>query len=318
MNRNSNILIIDGTAVFVRNWIQNPSMNDNGEPVGGIVGFLHTLYEMIDTFEPTRIIVAFDGKAPLDWRRSIYPDYKKDRFADLKFNRQYTILTNDDELKYLKNQFVTLYSILTNLPVTILSVERFESFDTIYHFIKNNLTDESKCTIISNNVDYLQLLKTNITLYSPYKKIKYDFNTGDEISPIMMYYFNVIHGKKNYNIPGVKNVGIKKFTKLFDCTQTNLTIDDLFSVCELNQKSSTVYRNILLNRELIDKNILMMSANHIYGDDVIEILVNAYNGTDTKFNKIKLLETLNHYKMMHSIKDFDFILDYTFSKLILK
>jgi 5'-3' exonuclease len=317
MNRNSNILIIDGTSVFVRNWIQNPSMNEDGESIGGVIGFLHTLYEMIDILEPTRIIVAFDGKSPLDWRRSIYTKYKSDRFSHLKFNRQYDMLTYQDELKFLKKQFVTLYSVLTQLPLKVISVESFESFDTIYHLVKNNSTAESKYTIVSNNVDFLQLISPNIKLYSPYKKNKSDFDTGDELSPLMLFYYHAIHGKKNYNIPGVKNIGMKKFTKLFDCSMQTPNIDDILNVCKNSLKTSTVYKNVLDNEDLIRKNILIMSANPNYNSDVINILAETYNSPDVKYNKLKLIETLNEQKIIHCIRDFNLILDNTFSKIIL-
>ena len=35
------------------------------------------------------------------------------------------------------------------------------------------------------------------------------------ISTNMLFLYNVIHGNKRYGIPGVKNIGIKKFKKCF-------------------------------------------------------------------------------------------------------
>ena len=318
MNRNSKILFIDGTSVFIRNWIQNPSMNDNGEPIGGVMGFINTLYEMIEMFQPTRIIIAFDGKSPLDWRRGINTEYKNTRFSELKFNRIYNILTNDDELKWLKNQFTMLYQLLQKLPTKIVSIERYESFDTISHLIKNNVTQNSLSIIISSNIDFIQFVNTKTIVYSPYKKIKYDTTITDDISTNMLFLYNVIHGNKRYGIPGVKNIGIKKFKKWFETNSCNTTLDDIINISKNNIDNSVIYRNIVAEEKLIRTNKLLMSPNiEIPPDNIIEIN-DIYNSPDTKFNKLKFLDKLNDFKMLHNIRNFNFMLDYTFSKIILQ
>ena len=41
------LLVIDALNLFIRNWVINPSMSTNGNPIGGTVGFLE-LYPQND------------------------------------------------------------------------------------------------------------------------------------------------------------------------------------------------------------------------------------------------------------------------------
>ena len=42
-HRNSKVLFIDGLNTFFRCWSTNPMMNEDGEHVGGVVGFLRSI-----------------------------------------------------------------------------------------------------------------------------------------------------------------------------------------------------------------------------------------------------------------------------------
>ena len=76
---NNSILIIDGMNTFIRNFIVVPSMDTNGEPNGGVIGFLRSLKFLIREFKPSKVVIVWDGEGGSKKRRNIYIDYKSGR-----------------------------------------------------------------------------------------------------------------------------------------------------------------------------------------------------------------------------------------------
>ena len=71
----------DGMALIYRAYyafIKNPRITSNGEDVSAIFGFLNTLIDLKNRFEPTHIAVAFDLSGPT-FRHEIFPQYKAHR-----------------------------------------------------------------------------------------------------------------------------------------------------------------------------------------------------------------------------------------------
>ena len=66
----SPILVIDGLNVFMRHFAANPSTSENGEHVGGVVGFLRGLRHLVNLTKPKEVIVAWEGGGSLR-RRAI-------------------------------------------------------------------------------------------------------------------------------------------------------------------------------------------------------------------------------------------------------
>ena len=84
-NINSRILILDGLNTFIRVFSAVPALNDDGDHIGGVTGFLRSIAANIRLLKPTRVIICFDGKGGSKRRKKIYPEYKanrKERFAD--------------------------------------------------------------------------------------------------------------------------------------------------------------------------------------------------------------------------------------------
>jgi 5'-3' exonuclease len=84
---NSRVLIIDGLNLFLRNFSVNGMLNDNGIPIGGVMGFLKSLALSIREVNPTRVVVAFDGKGGSTRRRKILPSYKNNRKPGKRMTR---------------------------------------------------------------------------------------------------------------------------------------------------------------------------------------------------------------------------------------
>ena len=61
-HKNSRVLIIDGLNTFIRCWSSIPTMNDDGDHVGGVTGALKSIGYAIRQTQPSRVVVVFDGQ----------------------------------------------------------------------------------------------------------------------------------------------------------------------------------------------------------------------------------------------------------------
>ena len=96
--KNSRVLIIDGLNTFIRCWTSTPTLNDDGDHVGGVTGTLKSIGYAIRQTQPTRVIVAFDGQGGSKMRKKIYSEYKANRAkSKLRMNRAYNEMMNDEE-----------------------------------------------------------------------------------------------------------------------------------------------------------------------------------------------------------------------------
>ena len=76
---NDRVLIIDGLNTFIRCWSSIPTMNDDGEHVGGVTGVLKSIGYAIRNVQPTRVVVVFDGQGGSLSRKKKFSGYKAQR-----------------------------------------------------------------------------------------------------------------------------------------------------------------------------------------------------------------------------------------------
>ena len=61
-SKDSHLLVIDGLNTFIRVFSAVPALNDDGQHIGGVTGFLRSVAAVIRQIKPTRCIIVFDGK----------------------------------------------------------------------------------------------------------------------------------------------------------------------------------------------------------------------------------------------------------------
>jgi len=212
---NDNVLIIDGTNIFIRSWSVNPIKDTNGEFIGGAIGFLKTLGVLAGTFRPTRIIIAFDGKGGSLKRKSKFEGYKSGR-AFSKMSSSYHDIEDQEAIRQnMMYQFEELIKFLKNLPVKIISIDHIEADDVIA-YIANNIL-EKRVIITSSDNDYLQLIDDRICLYSPHLK---KLICRDEFKKIHGYisenyiWRKCILGDSSDSVPNIKSIGSNLFSTL--------------------------------------------------------------------------------------------------------
>ena len=73
-------LAVDGTGLLVR-CCRAPRSRDlhasDGTPTGALMMFIASLSRTVKLLKPARLLVAWDGARCLEWRREIYPPYKR-------------------------------------------------------------------------------------------------------------------------------------------------------------------------------------------------------------------------------------------------
>jgi DNA polymerase-1 len=314
-HKNSRVLVIDGLNTFIRCWSSIPTMNDDGDHVGGVVGVLKSIGYAIRMTQPTRCIVVFDGKGGSQTRKKQFSGYKSQRDSNkLRVNRQYADLMNDeDEKESMKRQFVWLNEILNYLPVTTMIYDGVEADDVMAYITTQLLKEDEQAVVMSTDKDFLQLVDDKTIVWSPTKKkiynkkaVKEEF--GIESKNLLLY--RVLDGDVSDNIPGVYGCGIKTVIKrLPEITEnTELTIDDLFNLCETKKVETKgkikLYNDILESKEQIVMNQKLMQLKDVDISGVIKMQVlDRFNQEIRPLNKIDFLKILLKYKVVNNFGD---------------
>ena len=258
---NDHVLLIDGLNTFIRAFSVNPSLNEDGSHVGGLVGFLKSVRFAVNKFKPTRCVIVFDGKGGSKPRQKIYSQYKAGRKVRSRLNRNVDWATTpQDEHESMKLQMGRLIEYLEHLPLTLLALDRLEA-DDIISYVTNVTLKESKTTIMSTDKDFLQLVSPRVQLYSPTKKITYDEELVKKefgIYPQNMLTCRVIDGDKSDGIPGVKGIGIKTLIKEFPELTENQKFDIKRLLDSANSKTTKASKLISDNEYIVKRNYLLM------------------------------------------------------------
>ena len=71
------LLVIDALNMYFRAYIVDPSLSSNGQPIGGMKGFLKIFQKTIRETKPDRIIIAWDGAGGSRKRKTINKGYRR-------------------------------------------------------------------------------------------------------------------------------------------------------------------------------------------------------------------------------------------------
>jgi DNA polymerase-1 len=325
--RNSRVLIIDGLNTFIRSWTTNPTMNEDGDHTGGVIGSLKSIGFQIREFNPTRCVVTFDGKGGSDSRKKIHEGYKADRGKNrFRVNRAYgELMTEEQEKLSMRQQFVWLNDILDYLPVKTMIYDGIEADDTIAYLTHyNSVENDNEVVIVSTDKDFLQLVSDKVRVYSPTKKKLYNRQVVfDEfgIWPQNLLLYRTLDGDTSDNIPGIKGCGLKTLLKRFpELSEDKLiTHDDLFQMCESNKGKIKIYDDILEAREqlLMNKRLMELKEPHIPTHQKLKIL-DRFNEEDVQLEKMNFLKVGMKYKILQNWNDINDWLKSTFQNIIIK
>ena len=289
-------LIIDGTNIFYRAYVVNPSLSNSGLPVGGLVGFLKSLQKLIREMKPTKVFVCWDGAGGSSRRRSVVSSYKEGRKA-IRLNRSTGVsLSLEEENQSKLRQIMRLFEYLDNLPLIQLMHDGVEADDMI-SILCQELRGEQKI-IVSSDKDFYQLLDDETIIYRPVQavfKTKKDIVEEFQIHPNNFALARAVSGDKSDNLQGVKGAGLKTLAKRFPflVEEKDYSLTDLVDACEETENKLKIHEGILDNYDKILKNYkIMQQYVPNVSFQVRDIVKNAKENYSRYYNKTEIVKMM--------------------------
>ena len=62
VDQHKRVMIVDALNIFLRAYIKDPSLCNNGTPIGGIRAFFRILQRLIRENQPNEVVVCWDGR----------------------------------------------------------------------------------------------------------------------------------------------------------------------------------------------------------------------------------------------------------------
>ncbi len=253
-------LLIDALNLFMRNYIVDPSLSTNGQPIGGTKGFIKSLQSVCRTINPDLIFVAWDGGSQK--RKSIDKNYKAGR-KPVRLNRDIHNMTAGEQEDNKNWQQERLIEYLNEMPTLQSYVENVEADDIIALACRSQALSDYHKIILSSDKDFIQLCDDTTILYRPIqkeilneKRILEQF----EIHPTNFALARAIAGDKSDNLAGVGGVGLPTVAKRFPflAQDKSYTIKELVEYSEQVDSKLKVFKNVIEKKEIIEKNYKMM------------------------------------------------------------
>lgn len=305
-------LVVDGLNLFFRTFSVVPTLNENGEHTGGVVGFYRTLKSLVNSMDVDEVVIVFDGKGGNARRRKLYSGYKENRKSMGMFNRFEEVKEGVDEQESMKRQLSLLLNSLNTLPVRVIVIDGVEADDVIAYCVNEGLPEDSLKIIASGDKDYLQLVRENINVYSLYKKKLITYQNFHETVGYLPQNFLTLRcftGDSSDNIDGVYKVGEKSLCKLFELNTTEkiISIDEIvnesFNKVQAGTKTK-MYYNIVDHKYIAYRNYELMQLteppiNGILASKVRSILDN----NPEKFNKLAYHKIMLNNGIDYNVED---------------
>lgn len=260
--------------MLIRSFSLLKAMNPDGHHIGGLVGFLRSLGYVTRIFDPTRVIVVWDGKGGSANRKNINPDYKAQR-ATSRITHWGLYDTKEQETEALIGQLYRVQDYIECLPIQQLGMEKLEADDIIAYLAKRAGEAGKKVTIVSSDKDFFQLIDKNIEVYAPVKKKTFNHsNIVDEIK-VLPENYNIVKallGDHSDNLPGVKGLGIKTIMSEWKSFAYDplASINDVWDHCETQleqDKPKKIFAKIIHNWDKVLTNFKLMDLHSTVLDE---------------------------------------------------
>lgn len=272
-SKNARVLVVDAMNTFLRSFAIIQHLNPNGHHVGGLVGFLKSVGYAIKLYQPSRVVLVFDGQGNSTNKKYLYADYKANR-TNIKVTNWKVFGDKKEESESMANQMGRLIEYCTQLPVSMISIPKIEADDVMGYLVQKFEADSEvdDVTIMSADKDFLQLVSKKTSVYSPTKKKTY--RPEDVLEEYQIHSHNFINykllmGDSGDNVPGVTGLGPKKLIKLFPelLLPKQLEISDLIKKARDNEESNPLYTKVLQFERQLGINYQLMSLKDPNIDD---------------------------------------------------
>lgn len=255
------LMVIDSLNLFIRNYVVSPALSMNGQPIGGLIGYLRSLQKYVREIKPDEIVIVWDGPGGSRKKKTIFENYKEGR-SPIKLNRNVNVLTDNEEVENKVWQQSRLIEYLNNFPVIQFLEPDVEADDLISFVCQMHKYEDWHKIIVSSDKDFIQLCNPKTVLFRPiqneiltWKKVVEEFG----IHPNNFALARSMAGDKSDNIAGVPGVGLKSVSKYFPFLQEEKSyfFEDLERVCmEKIEEGSKIkfFHSVLDNMDMIRNN----------------------------------------------------------------
>lgn len=265
---NDHILVIDAMNMLIRSFSLLKAMNPSGAHVGGLVGFLRSLGYVTRTFDPTRVIIVWDGKGGSANRKNIDPNYKAQR-ATSRITHWGLYDNKQEEMEALIGQLYRIQDYLECLPVQSIMLEKLEADDIIAYLANTATGHGKKLTIVSSDKDFLQLVNEYVQVYAPVKKKTFTKDNIEEELKVLPENYNIVKallGDNSDNLTGVKGLGIKTILSEFPelTSNKNLTLEYVYDICAAKleeKKVKKIFPKIITAWDRVETNFKLMDLH---------------------------------------------------------
>ena len=258
------VLIVDALNAYLRAYIVDPSISSNGQPIGGLKGFIKILQKLVRETKPDNIIIAWDGPDGSRKRKTMDKNYKAGR-KPIRLNRAIRNLTEDEELANKMWQQKRIIEYMNEMPIIQVLIPQIEADDIISYVTQMKHYEGWQKIIVSNDKDFMQLCDDETVLWRP--TVNEMLNTKrivetTGVHPRNMALARAMAGDASDNLPGIKGAGLKTIQKRlpFLSEDKDYNIPDVLDYCIKNTKGSRVqfYNNVVENKKLVEHNYKMM------------------------------------------------------------
>jgi DNA polymerase-1 len=199
------VVLIDAHSLIYRAFFALPPMSTSGGQVTNAVYGFTSMLAIVLASRPEFAVAAFDVGAPT-FRSKEYVEYKAGRRA-----------MPDD----LRPQIEMAREVLESLSIPTHGIAGFEADDLIGTFSRIAEERGHAVTIVSGDLDCLQLVSDSVEALVPRRGITDTFVYGPDqvrqrygFEPAQLIDFKALRGDTSDNIPGVPGVGDKTAAKL--------------------------------------------------------------------------------------------------------
>jgi len=271
LDKDSKVLIVDGLNSFIRVFSAVPLVNDDGDHIGGYVGFMRSIAAVIRQFKPTRCIIVFDGKGGSARRKKMHSGYREGRTMSTRFNRREDVgeQSVEKEIESMRTQMGKLSEYLQCLPITLISIDNIEADDAIAYLATDVFRPKgSEVIIMSDDKDFIQLIDAKTSVWRPVEK-KY-YTPKEVVDRFGIPSHNFIHykifmGDGSDNIKGINGIGIKTLQSKFPLLLEDkiASIEDVLEYCKVRKDEHKVYKTVLDNESVMRLNWRLMSLEEL-------------------------------------------------------
>ncbi|MFW6243016.1 MAG: hypothetical protein ACOC2W_02560 [bacterium] len=280
-------LIVDSSYLLDRSMYGAKEVaTDKFGMIGGLYSFFTTIRKLITDHKINKVFLAWDGENSGFYRYKIDKAYKANRLNKSWYDKvqlnEYEIKKEEEKQLSKLKQRKRIQAYAEELFFRQIEVERIEADDLVSLYCKKYHKDE-EIFLFSNDRDFVQLLKYNITIIFP--NIENPINKQNFIFNFNYHYSNsvtikTICGDNSDNIKGIKGLKEKSLLKYFpDLKYKYIPVRDICKEAKQinekrinnNKKPLKIFENLLNDIERLKMNHQLVDLDEpLVNDEVLE------------------------------------------------